>query len=95
VAILEVDPGKRRISLGLKQTMSNPWENVLKSATLWAPTIEGEIKNIGPSSVCSSVFEGDVDGMVHLSDLDWNQFRANRPSKDYKRGHDGRSGHRA
>jgi small subunit ribosomal protein S1 len=70
VMILEVDPVKRRISLGLKQTLANPWETF--SATHPVGTIvEGEVKNKTEFGLFVGL-DGDVDGMVHLSDLDWN-----------------------
>jgi small subunit ribosomal protein S1 len=71
VMVLEVDQDKRRISLGLKQCNENPW-------TLFAEKypkdsqIEGEIKNITEFGLFIGL-ENDVDGMVHLSDLDWNK----------------------
>ncbi|MCJ8325438.1 MAG: 30S ribosomal protein S1 [Rhizobiales bacterium] len=70
VMVLEVDPSKRRISLGLKQCLDNPW---LKFAETYATgtEIEGEVKNITEFGLFIGL-DGDVDGMVHLSDLDWN-----------------------
>jgi small subunit ribosomal protein S1 len=83
VQVLEVDPVKRRISLGLKQTMRNPWEVFVEKyppGTL----IEGEVKNKTEFGLFLGL-DGDVDGMVHLSDLDWK-----RPGEqvidDYKKG---------
>jgi len=83
VQILEVDPVKRRISLGLKQTMRNPWEVFLEkypSGTL----VEGEVKNKTEFGLFLGL-DGEVDGMVHLSDLDWK-----RPGEqvidDFKKG---------
>jgi small subunit ribosomal protein S1 len=83
VQVLEVDPVKRRISLGLKQTLQNPWEAF---AETHAPgtIVEGEVKNKTEFGLFIGL-EGDVDGMVHLSDLDWN-----RPGEqvidDFKKG---------
>ncbi|MEX2129291.1 MAG: 30S ribosomal protein S1 [Xanthobacteraceae bacterium] len=71
VAILEVDPVKRRISLGLKQTLANPWESFAEKHPVGS-TIEGEVKNKTEFGLFLGL-EGDVDGMVHLSDLDWNR----------------------
>ncbi len=71
VQVLEVDPVKRRISLGLKQTLANPWEAFAEKhppGTL----VEGEVKNKTEFGLFIGL-EGDVDGMVHLSDLDWNK----------------------
>lgn len=71
VMVLEVDPAKRRISLGLKQCMSNPWDGFAEKHPIGS-TIEGEIKNITEFGLFIGL-DGGVDGMVHLSDLDWNK----------------------
>ena len=71
VQVLEVDPTKRRISLGLKQTLSNPWENFVEHHPV-GTLVEGEVKNKTEFGLFVGL-EGDVDGMVHLSDLDWNR----------------------
>lgn len=71
VAILEVDPVKRRISLGLKQTLQNPWDAFAEKYPAGA-TVEGEVKNKTEFGLFLGL-DGDVDGMVHLSDLDWNR----------------------
>ncbi len=71
VVVLEVDPNKRRISLGLKQTLENPWDVFAQSHPA-GTVVEGEIKNITEFGLFIGL-EGDVDGMVHLSDLDWNR----------------------
>ncbi len=83
VQVLDVDPQRRRISLGLKQTQENPWdtfEERYPSGTV----VEGEIKNITEFGMFIGL-EGDVDGMVHLSDLDWNR-PGEEAIKDYKKG---------
>ena len=70
VMILEVDAEKRRISLGLKQCNENPWEDF--SGKYPAGTkVSGEIKNITEFGLFVGL-EDDIDGMVHISDLDWN-----------------------
>jgi small subunit ribosomal protein S1 len=69
VMVLEVDPDKRRISLGLKQCLENPWEQ-FKATHPAGTVIEGEIKNITEFGLFIGL-EYDIDGMVHLSDLDW------------------------
>src|SRR6202451_2920901 len=69
VQVLEVDPVKRRISLGLKQTMRNPWEVFIEKFPVGS-VVEGEVKNKTEFGLFLGL-EGDVDGMVHLSDLDW------------------------
>ena len=71
VMILEVDPVKRRISLGLKQTLSNPWEVFVEKYPAGS-VVEGEVKNKTEFGLFLGL-DGDVDGMVHLSDLDWNR----------------------
>jgi len=71
VQILEVDPVKRRISLGLKQTLQNPWEAFAERFPAGA-VVEGEVKNKTEFGLFIGL-DGDVDGMVHLSDLDWNR----------------------
>lgn len=69
VVVLEVDEEKRRISLGLKQAQGNPWESFAQSHPLGS-IIEGEIKNITEFGLFVGL-EGDVDGMVHMSDIAW------------------------
>jgi len=71
VQVLEVDPVKRRISLGLKQTMRNPWEVFLEKYPPGS-LVEGEVKNKTEFGLFLGL-DGDVDGMVHLSDLDWKR----------------------
>ena len=83
VQILEVDPNKRRISLGLKQTQDNPWDSFL-AAHPKGSTIEGPIRNITEFGLFVGL-DGGVDGMVHLSDLDWNKA-GDEAIKDYKKG---------
>ncbi len=83
VQILEVDPNKRRISLGLKQTQDNPWETFLSSHPRGS-TVEGPIRNITEFGLFIGL-DGGVDGMVHLSDLDWNRA-GDEAIKDYKKG---------
>jgi small subunit ribosomal protein S1 len=83
VQVLEVDSAKRRISLGLKQTQANPWESFAeKHAT--GSVVEGEVKNITEFGLFIGL-DGDVDGMVHLSDLDWRRSGEDA-IKDYKKG---------
>ena len=70
VIVLEVDPSKRRISLGLKQNLSNPWDTFADQFPQ-GTVVEGEVKNKTEFGLFIGL-DGDVDGMVHLSDLDWN-----------------------
>jgi small subunit ribosomal protein S1 len=71
VTILEVDQVKRRISLGLKQALRNPWEVFAESHSAGS-VVEGEVKNKTEFGLFLGL-EGDIDGMIHLSDLDWNR----------------------
>ncbi len=71
VMVLEVDAGKRRISLGLKQCLENPWTEFADRYQIGSQ-IEGEVKNITEFGLFVGL-EGDVDGMIHMSDLDWNK----------------------
>ena len=82
VQILEVDSQKRRISLGLKQTQDNPWEVFLASHPKGS-IVEGPIRNITEFGLFIGL-DGGVDGMVHLSDLDWNRS-GDEAIKDYKK----------
>jgi small subunit ribosomal protein S1 len=83
VQILEVDPVKRRISLGLKQTMRNPWEMFVEKHPPGS-VIEGEVKNKTEFGLFLGL-DGDVDGMVHLSDLDWKR-PGEQVIEEYKKG---------
>jgi len=69
VKVLEVDEEKRRISLGLKQAQSNPWEAFAKAHPVGS-VVEGEVKNATEFGLFVGL-EGDVDGMVHMSDIAW------------------------
>jgi len=70
VIVLDVDSSKRRVSLGLKQALDNPWEAFLSTHPIGS-TVEGEVKNATEFGLFVGL-DGDIDGMVHLSDLDWN-----------------------
>jgi len=83
VQVLEVDPVKRRISLGLKQTQANPWESFLGTHPK-GTTIEGQIRNITEFGLFVGLDTG-IDGMVHLSDLSWSK-PGEEAIKDYKKG---------
>jgi len=69
VMVLEIDPAKRRVSLGLKQCMRNPWE-VFEEKYPVGTVVEGEVKNITEFGMFVGL-DDDIDGMVHLSDLTW------------------------
>jgi small subunit ribosomal protein S1 len=83
VQVLEVDSVKRRISLGLKQTMRNPWEVFVEKFPVGS-VVEGEVKNKTEFGLFLGL-EGDVDGMVHLSDLDW-KLPGEQVIDNYKKG---------
>ena len=83
VMVLEVDPDKRRVSLGLKQCLANPWESFQETRPLGS-TVEGEIKNITEFGLFVGL-DNDIDGMVHLSDLDWELSQEEAVAK-YKKG---------
>ena len=83
VVVLEVDPAKRRISLGLKQTLENPWEAFARTHPVGSQ-VEGEVKNKTEFGLFIGL-DGDVDGMVHLSDLDWNR-PGEQAIEEYNRG---------
>ncbi|WP_029086232.1 30S ribosomal protein S1 [Brevundimonas aveniformis] len=70
VIVLDVDASKRRISLGLKQAQANPWDAFLEAHPVGS-TVEGEVKNATEFGLFLGL-DNDIDGMVHLSDIDWN-----------------------
>jgi small subunit ribosomal protein S1 len=69
VSVLEVDEDKRRISLGLKQAQANPWQAFADSHPV-GTEVEGEVKNATEFGLFVGL-DGDVDGMVHMSDIAW------------------------
>ncbi len=83
VMILDVDENKRRISLGLKQVQANPWDDFLEKHPIGSQ-LSGEIKNITEFGLFVGL-PGEIDGMVHLSDLDWERS-GDEAVKDYAKG---------
>jgi len=71
VMVLDVDPVKRRISLGLKQCLANPWEEFQEKYPV-GTELTGQVKNITEFGLFVGL-PGDIDGMVHLSDLSWEK----------------------
>jgi small subunit ribosomal protein S1 len=71
VMVLDVDAQKRRISLGLKQTIANPWEKFVESFPI-GTEVEGEVKNITEFGLFVGL-PGEIDGMVHMSDIAWDR----------------------
>ena len=83
VMVLEIDDAKRRVSLGLKQTMRNPWE-VFAETNPEGAEVEGEVKNITEFGLFVGL-QGDIDGMVHLSDISWDE-RGEDAIQNFKKG---------
>jgi len=83
VMVLEIDPSKRRVSLGLKQTQRNPWEVFAETHPV-GTEVEGEVKNITEFGLFIGL-PGEIDGMVHLSDLSWDE-RGEEAIQNYKKG---------
>jgi small subunit ribosomal protein S1 len=83
VMVLDVDPVKRRISLGLKQCLDNPWQAFIDKYPV-GTELEGEIKNITEFGLFVGL-PGEIDGMVHLSDIDW-QKPGEEAIAQYKKG---------
>ena len=83
VMVLEIDGSKRRVSLGLKQTQRNPWE-VFAENNPEGTEVEGEVKNITEFGLFIGL-EGEIDGMVHLSDISWDE-RGEEAIQNYRKG---------
>ena len=83
VQVLDVDPGNRRISLGLKQVAPNPWELVRVNHPTGS-RITGKVKSITDFGIFVGVDDG-IDGLVHISDLHWTK-KIKHPSEAYKKG---------
>jgi small subunit ribosomal protein S1 len=81
--VLNIDVGKKRISLGMKQVEPNPWD-VIEEKYPVGTTIEGKIKNITDFGIFIGIDEG-IDGLVHISDISWTR-RIKHPSEVYKKG---------
>ncbi|MEL6475781.1 MAG: 30S ribosomal protein S1 [Pseudomonadota bacterium] len=83
VMVLDVDSSKRRVSLGLKQCMDNPWDSFMANFPP-GTEVEGEVKNITEFGLFIGL-DGEIDGMVHLSDLDWDRS-GEEAIQDYQKG---------
>lgn len=83
VMILEVKTDEKRISLGLKQTMSNPWE-ALREKYPVGTLIKGVVRNITNFGIFVGIEDG-IDGLIHLSDISWTQ-KLKHPSDLFKKG---------
>ena len=83
VMVLDVDPNKRRISLGLKQCRENPWASFVDKFPADSE-VEGEVKNITEFGIFIGL-DGAIDGMVHMSDISWERS-AEEAIQQYKKG---------
>jgi small subunit ribosomal protein S1 len=83
VMVLDADPVKNRISLGLKQTSRNPWDTIAERYPV-GTKIQGRIKNITEFGIFIGIDEG-IDGLVHISDISWVR-RLKHPSEVFKKG---------
>ena len=83
VVVLNVDPNHRRISLGLKQVMPNPWEDAKQKYPV-GTVIKGPVRSVTDFGIFVGVEEG-IDGLVHVSDLHWTK-KVKHPSELYKKG---------
>jgi len=81
--VLDIKPESRRISLGIKQVVPNPWDVISEKYPV-GTTIEGKIKNITDFGIFIGIDEG-IDGLVHISDISWTK-RIKHPSEIYKKG---------
>jgi small subunit ribosomal protein S1 len=81
--VLDIKPENRRISLGMKQVIPNPWDVISEKYPV-GTTIEGKIKNITDFGLFIGIDEG-IDGLVHISDISWTK-RIKHPSELYKKG---------
>ncbi|MBA3012022.1 MAG: 30S ribosomal protein S1 [Proteobacteria bacterium] len=80
--VLDLKPDNRRISLGIKQTVENPWEIISQKYPV-GTIIEGKIKNITEFGLFIGI-DDDIDGLVHISDISWTK-RIKHPSEVYKK----------
>ncbi len=80
--VLDLKPDNRRISLGIKQTVENPWEVISEKYPV-GTVIEGKIKNITDFGLFIGI-DDDIDGLVHISDISWTK-RIKHPSEVYKK----------
>jgi len=83
VVVLNIDPGHRRISLGLKQVMVNPWEEAKWKYPVGS-VVKGPVRNVTDFGIFVGIEEG-IDGLVHISDIHWTK-KIKHPSELYKKG---------
>jgi small subunit ribosomal protein S1 len=81
--VLSVNPGERRISLGMRQLAANPWDSLIEKYPVGA-TVEGRVRNLTDFGAFIEIEEG-IDGLVHVSNLSWTK-RVKHPSEVLKKG---------
>ena len=81
--VLNVNPGERRISLGMRQLAANPWDSLIEKYPVGA-TVEGRVRNLTDFGAFVEIEEG-IDGLVHVSNLSWTK-RVKHPSEVLKKG---------
>ena len=84
VAVLDIDGERRRISLGLKQCTANPWEEFANSHQK-GDKISGKIKSITDFGIFIGL-DGGIDGLIHLSDISWNEASSEEAIRKYQKG---------
>ena len=84
-AVLDIDVENKRISLGMKQVMENPWKTLEEKYPVGSK-VQGKVRNITDFGIFVGIEEG-IDGLVHVSDLSWTQ-KVKHPSEIYKKGQD-------
>lgn len=83
VSILDVNPSQRRISLSLKQTLADPWENIAERLAVGS-TVQGRVRNLTDFGAFVEIEDG-VDGLIHVSDVSWTKH-VKHPSEVLKKG---------
>lgn len=83
IMVLNIEPETKRISLGMKQLLPNPWDLVTDNYPVGS-VIEGKVKNITDFGIFIGIEEG-IDGLIHVSDLSWTE-RIKHPSEKYAKG---------
>jgi small subunit ribosomal protein S1 len=83
IMVLNIEPETKRISLGMKQLLPNPWDLVTDNYPVGS-VIEGKVKNITDFGIFIGIEEG-IDGLIHVSDLSWTE-RIKHPSEKYSKG---------
>jgi small subunit ribosomal protein S1 len=82
--VLDIDEERRRISLGMKQCKANPWDELLPNLTPKGDRVSGKIKSITDFGIFIGL-DGGIDGLVHLSDISWND-QGEEAVREFKKG---------